>query len=234
MISLRPLLLLALAALPLSIFEPGLLTGSPSSSSLAPRPAPLPRQSPLASPSGPNGLVLFEAFSHPFAGGYRWEGTGVPEEIQFRGKRVLKAGSAKGTYCSGVTFSTVMKSAKQLQLLKKKSLKDIQIFQRQWYGATKESAEMQCATALETLGIGSRIEFSEALPGDFVQFWRGKSGHSAVFLGWIVEDEQIVGLHYWSSQKSTGGIGTNREYFSDGKSQSGVDRERTYFGRLGG
>jgi hypothetical protein len=35
-----------------------------------------------------------------------------------------------------------------------------------------------------------------------------------VFLNWIKEGDKIIGLRYWFSQQSTGGINYNEEYFN--------------------
>jgi hypothetical protein len=107
-------------------------------------------------------------------------------------------------------------------------------FQKQWYGATEESREIQSALAVETLGIGKAIEPDEARPGDFLQFWRtNKFGHSVVFLGWIEEGGRRVGFRYRSSQGSTKGIGDRVEYFARAEGNDGaVDAERMYFCRL--
>ncbi len=119
-------------------------------------------------------------------------------------------------------------------LLKGKTADDVKAFQKQWYGATEESREIQCALAVEKLGIGKRIDPEDAASGDFLQFWRtNKSGHSVVFLGWVEEDGQRSGFKYRSSQGSTKGIGNQAEYFTgvpgaDGK----VVRERMYVCRL--
>ena len=66
-----------------------------------------------------------------------------------------------------------------------------------------------------------------------MQFWRHNgSGHCAVFLRWERDAAgAISGLHYWSTQKSTNGIGERTESFgSDGHS---VIRAETYVVRPG-
>ena len=67
-----------------------------------------------------------------------------------------------------------------------------------------------------------------------MQIWRtNKSGHSVVFVDWVREGDQIVGIKYRSSQKSTDGIGDRVEYFADAAGKGGkVDRKRTYVARL--
>jgi hypothetical protein len=174
------------------------------------------------------------ARSYPDGGQYdrSWRGSGVPHEIRFQGERILAKG--KGTYCCGFTFAVAMDAAGERRLLADKSPDQIRAFQKQWYGATKESAEVQCGLAMEKLGIGRRVKADEARPGDFLQFWRtNKGGHSVVFLGWVEEGGRRVGIKYRSSQGSTKGIGDRVEYFAGAAGKEGrIDPQRLYFGRL--
>jgi len=39
-------------------------------------------------------------------------------------------------------------------------------------------------------------------------------------LNWIREDGRIIGLRYWSSQQTTGGISYNTEYFNVARENS--------------
>ncbi len=167
-------------------------------------------------------------------GGYEWKSTGVPFDIPHGRRVVLKQTTANGTYCSGVTFTAVMGAATRIGLLDDKPFDDVKRFQRHWYGTNEASAETQCVFALEQLGIGHAVEHDDALPGDFVQFWRARSGHSVVFLAWVTdEDGRRIGLEYWSSQKATDGIGVHTEYFAGVAGHDGaVDPERLHVGRL--
>ena len=178
--------------------------------------------------------TLEVARAYEDGGGYdnSWKGTGVPEEVRFKNERILAKG--KGTYCCGFTFAVAMDVARERGLLADKRPEEIRAFQKQWYGATEESREIQCAMAVEQLQIGKRIEPDDARPGDFLQFWRtNKSGHSVVFVEWVEKDGHRVGFKYRSSQGSTKGIGDRVEYFADADGEEGlVDRERMYFGRL--
>lgn len=169
---------------------------------------------------------------YPDGGRYEWKGSGVPDEIRFKGERILPKGES--TYCSGFTFAVVMKAADQRGLLRDKSVEQVRAFQKQWYGATKESGETQCALAVEVLGIGKPVAPDDAKPGDFLQLWRtNKSGHSVVFLEWVKEGRQPVGVKYRSSQTSTKGIGDRVEYFAGVPGKDGkVDPKRMYFCRL--
>jgi hypothetical protein len=179
--------------------------------------------------------VLAAARAIPDGGSYVWtNGSGVPRDIRYEGELILKA-QEKGTYCSGFTFCVAMQAAEERGLLKGKSADAVRQFQKQWYGSTKEAAERQCALAVEQLGIGREVKsLADAQPGDFMQIWRtNKSGHSVLFLDWVREGDQIVGIKYRSSQKSTDGVGDRVEYFDDAPGHDGkVDRRRTYVARL--
>jgi hypothetical protein len=176
--------------------------------------------------------VIEVARSFPDGGGYEWKGSGVPEEIRFGDTQILPKG--KSTYCSGFTFAVVMKAAEDRSLLRDKKVDQIRAFQKEWYGATKESGETQCAFALKKLGIGRPIKIKDARPGDFLQLWRtNKSGHSVVFLEWVTEGDRPIGVKYRSSQTATKGIGDRVEYFDGIEGKKGaVDLKRLYFGRL--
>ncbi|MDP2883696.1 MAG: hypothetical protein Q8P51_01570 [Ignavibacteria bacterium] len=85
---------------------------------------------------------------------------------------------------------------------------------------------------------GRTIEPDMALPpGDLAQIWRalkmGKeipTGHSVIFLNWVRDNaDKIEGMHYWSTQVVTNGIGDRTEYFG---SNGGIARENTYFARV--
>jgi len=168
----------------------------------------------------------------PDGGGYEWKGSGVPEDVRFNDKVILAKGQA--TYCSGFTFAVAMKAAAERGLLTNKTTDQVRGFQKDWYGATKESGETQCAYALEKLGIGKPVAIKDAKPGDFLQLWRtNKSGHSVVFLEWVTEGGRPIGVKYRSTQTLTNGIGDRTEYFTGIPGKKGsVDPKRLHFGRL--
>jgi hypothetical protein len=156
--------------------------------------------------------VIRIARSFPDGGGYsrQWKGSGTCEEIRHDGQLVLAKGS-DGTYCCGFTFTVVMEAAEEFGLLEGKTIDQVKRFQKEWYGASSDKtiAERQVAVAVEQLGIGQAVKPDDAVPGDFLQFWRTKSGHSVIFLGWVERDGKRVGFQYRSSQGSTGGVGDN-------------------------
>lgn len=177
--------------------------------------------------------VVDVARAFPDGGGYEWKGSGVPSAVMFDGVQILPK-SKEGTYCSGFTFAVVMKAAEERNLLVGKSIEQIRAFQRDWYGATEDSGETQCVLAMQKLGIGDAVPMKRAKAGDFLQLWRtNKSGHSVVFLEWVVEGGHRVGMKYRSTQKSTKGIGDRVEFFADAPGKGGlVDPKRIYFCRL--
>jgi hypothetical protein len=186
----------------------------------------------LVSAQTKTGDVVAVARAFPDGGGYEWKGSGVPEDVRFNDKVILAKG--KATYCSGFTFAVAMKAAAERGLLKNKTIEQVRGFQKDWYGATKESGETQCAYALEKLGIGQPVAAKEAKPGDFLQLWRtNKSGHSVVFLDWVTDGGRPIGVKYRSTQTLTNGIGDRVEYFTDTPGKKGlVDSKRLHFARL--
>jgi hypothetical protein len=180
--------------------------------------------------------VLRAAYSFDDGGGYntKWAGSGTPVEVRFDDTRILAKGT-DGTYCCGYTFAVVMRAAAEAKLLEGKTVDQVKRFQKAWYGAVSEPdiREKQCAVAMKPLGIGREVSADDARPGDFLQFWRTKSGHSVVFLDWIERDGKRIGFRYRSSQGSTKGIGDHAEYFKGSGVEGGeVDAKRMYLGRL--
>lgn len=61
---------------------------------------------------------------------------------------------------------------------------------------------------VQLTGAGERIAPKDAMPGDFMNIsWRKGPGHSVVFLAWEANAEGKRGVRFWSSQKSTNGLG---------------------------
>ncbi len=197
-------------------------------------PLALANETPTQDTPDPNAVVLAHANAVPPGGGYEWKDTGVPYDVTHLGDLVIGR-SKKGTYCCGVTFAVAVRAATDLGLLEDKTLDQVKQLRHDWYGTVKEGAETLCVEGLERLGIGHAVAHDDAKAGDFVQFWRtNKSGHSVIFLRWITDDNgQRVGVEYWSSQKSTDGVGKRTEYLAGAPGHSGkVDPERFYIGRL--
>ncbi|WP_428388468.1 hypothetical protein [Mucisphaera sp.] len=181
---------------------------------------------------GIHAAVLAEAYGYEDGGGYVWENsTGSPRELVWESEVVLRK-QPEGTYCSGFTFAVMFEVAKARGLFEGKTVRDLRMLQRRWYGAVEDeqTREVQAGIAMEKLGVGQRIGADEAVAGDFLQFWRTRSGHAVIFLGWVEEDGKRVGIRYRSTQRATDGIGDHVERF---KAHGGhVDPQRCYFARL--
>ena len=167
-------------------------------------------------------------------GGYVWAGgTGLGIPLMWvnpeTGKEeVLKDKQANGTYCSGYALQVGYIAAKNRGLIEGKTKPQLLKFIREWY----QSNPKTCVTAITNLGIGVEYTLEEAQPGDFCQLWRTKgSGHNVIFLSHIKEGNKIIGINYRSTQKSTNGIGNNKEYFSD-SGKGSVLRNKIFFARL--
>ncbi|MBO6740486.1 MAG: hypothetical protein JJ916_11570 [Phycisphaerales bacterium] len=176
--------------------------------------------------------------------------SGCPEAIRHQGYELLE--SDDGVYCSGFTFLVVWQVLEEHDLLDNRSFTEMKSFRREWYGAVSGSREKTLVTAL--LNLGSKeagydeplaieiVELDEVRPGDFVQFWREESGHSAVVVNMIYRggEQDPIGIRYLSAQGSTDGIGTLSEYFSDSHQYlsgdelrvANIDRDRSYFLRV--
>jgi hypothetical protein len=59
---------------------------------------------------------------------------------------------------------------------------------------------------VQYLAMGKEIKPNQLRPGDFVNIsWKSGLGHSVVFLGWVIKDNDKKIL-YWSSQRATHGM----------------------------
>ena len=57
-------------------------------------------------------------------------------------------------------------------------------------------------------GMGKMINPINARPGDFLNIsWKNGGGHSVIFLGWYLNEDNKKCLVYWSSQTRTNGLG---------------------------
>ena len=190
-----------------------------------------------ASSADPNALILEITRSYPTDGsyGYDWPKTGgwdgTTEAVTVDGIPLTQGDPRKRSYCCGLTYEVFLKAHRALgPAAPPDRLKELKL---RWYGNSKLAPErrMLVAFALESMGFGARpASLDEARPGVFVQFWRGNgSGHSAIFLGWVREEGRIAGITYWSSQKSTNGIGVATERVGG---PDGVRPEEIFLARL--
>jgi hypothetical protein len=173
---------------------------------------------------------LREAYVHE-GGSYVLSSTGTPEDLIHNSDTIL-AKSKSGSYCSGFTFYLLFNTLKENGLLEGYTKSELKRIQKEWYGNTKEAFETQCLYVLEKEKLGRKVEWEDAEPGDFVQFWRNnKSGHSVLFLGWERDSVGVIsGLKYRSSQTKTDGIGDRIEAIGTGPKD--INRWRLYIARL--
>ena len=167
---------------------------------------------------------------------------GVTADIRYQGQLLLRAHPSgnRASHCVGITFEVffkAMQTRNQAIGLAADSFSDmnfaeLQDFMLLWYAAAGPKEVSNPAYAIVKYGLGQEITSWEAAKaGDFIDFSRSNgTGHSVVFLNWIREAGEIVGLRYWSSQESTDGIGYRSEYFSP---TGGILRNGFYIGRVG-
>ncbi|NLW16999.1 MAG: hypothetical protein GX033_05040 [Firmicutes bacterium] len=166
---------------------------------------------------------------------------GVTSNICYQGHLLLKAHPSgnRASHCVGITFEVFFKAMRarnraaglEQDDFNGMSLAAMSDFMLRWYVAGPKDTH-NLAVAIEKYGLGRRItNFSSAKTGDFIDFSRSNgTGHAAVLIDWIKRDGEIIGLRYWSSQESTGGISYAEEYFQP---HGSIRRDRVYIGRVG-
>jgi len=166
---------------------------------------------------------------------------GVTSNIYYKGRLLLKAHPSgnRASHCVGITFEVFVKAMRARNKaagldqddFNGMSFQAMTDFMLRWYVAGPKDTH-NLAVAIEKYGLGQRItNLSSAKAGDFIDFSRTNgTGHAAVLIAWIKRGGEIIGLRYWSSQESTGGISYAEEYFHPhGK----VRRDRVFIGRVG-
>lgn len=163
---------------------------------------------------------------------------GNTRTLEYAGE-VLAEGDPEGRcHCCGLTFEVFLRAWERWcgacdrpYRILDYDLGDVKRLQREWFGTSGDRATLH--TAITKNGLGVRItDWEKARPGDFIQLWRHSgSGHSCIFRAWVRKKGDIAGLRYWSTQKSTNGIGERTEYFGDEGSL--VKRDEFYLVRVG-
>lgn len=191
-----------------------------------------------------NPHVLAVMDTYPTGGKHRYfwpkSGTwpGNARDITY-GDELIARGDPEGRcFCCGLTFEVFLAAWQRWARLEarpwrigNRDVGGIRKLQREWFGSKDDPS---CVfTAIVGNHLGTRIEdFETALPGDFVQLWRkDASGHSVIFKSWLRSGTKITGLRYWSTQKSTQGIGENEERFGPGPKD--LDPNRFWLVRVG-
>jgi hypothetical protein len=212
-------------------------------------------QEPAKEPKKPalpefNRYVMNVAQSYPADGTHRYwwprgkEGRGWGGNVRdlfYEGKLVAKGDKKGRAFCCGLTFEVFVQAWQKLcavygkpaRLPKVDGKQDFLELRGSWFG-NDGNRKTHMRTIVE-YGLGRRIrDLEEARAGDFLQLWRQNgSGHSVIFLSWVREKKRIIGVRYWSTQKSTQGIGERVEFFAKGaKDKRGVDPKQLYLARV--
>lgn len=164
---------------------------------------------------------------------------GCTRDVSHNGHAVCTP-NPKGTHCCGMTFELYMLTAQSQEQnpLAELSIKEVRELKNRFFGNSKEIEDKDLRLvqlALTSTGLGEAIsDMENARVGDFVQFWRvkekGLSGHQAIFLGWVRnESGEITAMRYWSSQKSTNGIGEHEEQI--GANTGDINPDKIYLVR---
>ncbi len=182
-----------------------------------------------------NQLILDLVDTYPTDGsyGYYWpsgsDWPGTTRDLWYQGQQVAYGDEQNRSYCSGLTWEVFMRAFEIADertdgdgTINGMTVDDLYDFRTDWY--VRDLWGDGVGIAVENYGIGERItDFADVQPGDYVQIWRHSgSGHTFVFIDWLLDDEDdIVGVTYWSTQGSTDGIAYKDEYF--GASGSTID-----------
>lgn len=166
---------------------------------------------------------------------------GVTRNINYKNSLIAKAHPSgnRASHCTGITFEVFFRAMQarnrdlgiSIDDFNGMTANDLRNFMQLWYVAGAKTS-YNLAAAVERYGLGTRIyHLPDAKPGDFVDFSRTNgTGHTVVLINWIWQDNEIVGLKYWSSQGSTNGISYNTEYFTP---KGGIMRSPVYIARVG-
>jgi len=160
-------------------------------------------------------------------------------DLRYRGKLFAKGDPKGRAFCCGLTFEVFLKAWERWSHAKKQpfvipgieTVDELKKLRAQWFGSDGNRKTLLNALVANKLGV--RVaKLTDAKAGDFVQFWRHSgSGHSVIFDSWVTgKDKKIVGMRYWSTQRSTKGIGYRVERFGG---KRGIKRDEIYIARVG-
>ncbi len=190
-------------------------------------------------------LVMSVVKSYPTDGTHKywwpkgsdWPGTTC--DVEYQGVKACEADAEGRCYCCGLTFEVFVRAWKAWCEAKERPFaipgvdgEEIKDLRSDWFGSTGDKRTL-IQHAIVSRGLGRAIEKPEdARPGDFVQLWRNNgTGHSVVFLEWKKGgDGKLKALRYWSTQKSTDGIGEREERVGG---DDGIDPAQVYIVRVG-
>ncbi|MGE5399144.1 MAG: hypothetical protein ACM3S2_02000 [Ignavibacteriales bacterium] len=126
------------------------------------------------------------------------------------------------SYCSGSSYSVLMETlnmilSKKGNKLSKDRLEALRMQEPdggrredwiKYWGIWNADGFGSQYALVQYSGMGKEIKPEDARPGDFMNIsWKTGIGHSVVFLGWYMDEDNKKNLVYWSSQKGTNGYG---------------------------
>ena len=181
-----------------------------------------------------------------YAGDYRYYdgSTGVPIDIFFEGQVPVLAKPTDGTtHCAGFTFAVFYITALNRGLLNTYTEEDIKKLWGMWTESDGTKYPKMCVKAISEpireglKKLGREVSLDNVKPNDFCTIWRTTgTAHECIVVDKIVENNQIVGIKYLSSNPIVNpdtnrtGIGLVAEKFSDAGGT--MLRSNTYFARL--
>ena len=128
----------------------------------------------------------------------------------------------KTSYCSGASFSAFIEGlnsylegketsiSKELEELLRMQEKDggRREDKIKFWGNWNADGYGNHFALVQYFNAGEVIKPEDAQPGDFMNIsWNNGGGHSVIFLGWYVDENEELHVVYWSSQKGTNGLG---------------------------
>jgi hypothetical protein len=169
---------------------------------------------------------------------------GVTEDLWYRGMVVAKAypDGSRVSYCCGFTFEVFVRAMKLRNIqdgldpddFNGMTFNDLFNALQFWYIEGKGDSEQR---AIVSYGLGNAVtNFEDARPGDFLSYSTTPAGgHAVIFMGWLRDQQnQIIGLRYFSSNLSSNSIGFGQAHFSDwNKTGHGVLRNSVKIGHVG-
>ena len=200
-----------------------------------------------------NPYVLKVISGYPLDGSYQYHCSwtpreydiynGVTQDLWYHGMVVAKAypDGSRCSYCCGYTFEVFVRAMKlrniQLGLdpddFNGMTFGDLFNALQLWYIEGPGDSE-QCA--ITSYGLGHAVtNLDDVRPGDFLSYsTKPSGGHSVIFIDWLRDDQnQIIGLRYFSSNLSGNGLGYGQAHFSDyNRNGHGVLRSSLHIGRV--
>jgi hypothetical protein len=163
---------------------------------------------------------------------------GSTTDVVINGIRAMKGEPRGRTFCCGLTLELCYRMLDKSSARERFNSSSADEFKKLWF--CRKVFSPGPLDALTSFSLGHRVDYENALPGDFVQIWRfDKSGHSVVFVAWAYDLKgNRVGIHYWSTQTHTNGINFSTELFGHPMKilpetkNKGVDQAHTTIARL--